>query len=101
MTQFDDDLDSMFTDLPAVTVAFGEASGPAFLDVSDADVLMGMERGVVGAVRTLVFRTSRFPGLQIGSSVTVDGVAYTVRDRRRPTHYVDGAVTEADLVVAP
>jgi hypothetical protein len=36
--------------------------------------------------------------LKIGSAVTVNGDAYTVRDRRRPAHHADGAVTEVDLV---
>ena len=98
MTVFDDDLASMFTDLPSVAVVFGEVAGPAFQDLSDNDVLMGMEKGVVGEVRTLIFPTTRFPGLKIGSAVTVNGDAYTVRDRRRPAHHADGAVTEVDLV---
>jgi hypothetical protein len=101
MTAFDDDLASMFTDLPSVSVTFGEAAGLAFLSLSDDDVLTGMEKGVVGEVRTIEFPTTRFPGLKIGSAVTVDGANYTVRDRRRSLQHVDGAITEADLVKAP
>lgn len=110
MTQFDDDLLSMFTGLPSVTVTFGATSGPAFLNVSTEDVLTGMEKGVVGGVLTLELPTARFPGLKVGSAVTVDGVVngvvlvaapFTVRDRRQPGHYVDGAITGVDLVKAP
>lgn len=110
MTIYDDDLSSMFTDLPSVTVVFGAASGLAFLNIATDDVLMGMERGVVGEVLTLEFPTARFPGLQIGSAVTVDGVVngvalvaapFTVRDRRKAPLHVDGAITEADLVKTP
>jgi hypothetical protein len=99
MSIYDDDLSSMFTDLPSVTVVFGEASGLAFKNIATDDVLMGMERGVVGEVLTLEFPTARFPGLQIGSALTVDGVPYTVRDRRKAPAHVDGAITEADLVL--
>lgn len=93
-TDFDDDLAAMFEDLPTVTIAFGDATGPAFLDTWDSETLPGVQsRGVIASNVAISFPTAQFPGLGMGSALTVDGVAYTVIDPRRPQDGVDGAVS--------
>lgn len=97
-TDFDDDLDTMFEDLPVVTVVFGDVTAAAFKDSWDSDTLPGASsRGVVARQVALTFPTTRFPGLTMESALTVDGVAYTVIDSRRPQDEVDGAVTHVLL----
>lgn len=97
MSVFTDDLDTMFEDFETVTVVFGALTGKAFRDQWSAEVLPGMDAGVVGDHVAITFPTSRFPGLAIGSELTVDAVQYTVKDRRLPPEMVDGAVTHALL----
>lgn len=93
-TDFDDDLATMFEDLPSVTVVFGAVTAQAFQDTWDGDALPGVQsRGVVASQVALSFPTTRFPGLAMGSALTVEGVAYTVIDSRRPLDDVDGAIT--------
>jgi hypothetical protein len=100
VTVFADDLDTMFEDFETVTVVCGASTGEAFRDQWSAEVLPGMDAGVVSEQVAITFPTSRFPGLSIGSEVTVDSVAYVVKDRRLPPDMVDGAITTALLVRA-
>lgn len=97
MNQFADDLDTMFEDFETVTVEFGASTGEAFRDQWSMEVLPGMDAGVVGEQVAITFPTSRFPGLTIGSEITVEDVAYVVKDRRLPPDMVDGAITTALL----
>lgn len=94
---FDADLDAMLGGLDSVTLAFGAYSGPAVQDTWDEDTAPGVERGVMAGRLALQFRTSAFPGLAIGSAVTVDGVSYVVADRRRPIDAADGRLTQVLL----
>jgi hypothetical protein len=102
MTVFDDDLDTMLEGFPTVTVVFDGITAEAYRDQWSAEVLPGMAGGVVAENSALTFPTSRFPGIAIGSSLTVDGIAFTVRDKRLPPDMADGAVTQVLLQkVAP
>jgi hypothetical protein len=97
MTVFDDDLAAMFDGFPTVTVSFGAVTAEAYRDSWSAETLPGMAGGVVAENTALTFPTSRFPGIAIGSALTVDGEAFTVRDKRLPPGMVDGAVTQVLL----
>lgn len=114
MNQFDDDLDTMFTDFDPVTVVFGSDSTQAIRDAWDQEVLPGSgDKGMVVALLALLIKTSALPGLKIGHEVLVydtqdpvtgqpigDGIRYIVRDRNRPIESADGALTHLLLKVA-
>lgn len=111
MTQFDDDIDTMLADFDPKTLVFGSYAGNAIRDEWDADVLPGTEKGVVVELIALLVKTSAFPGLKIGSSVTLydqdangqriePGASYRVRDRARPIESADGALTHLLLANA-
>lgn len=98
MAAFNDaDIDTMLADFAPVAMVFGSITGNAYLDTWDEEVLKGNDVGVMGAVITVMVKTSQWPGLVIGSVVTVDGVNYTVRARMRPPEVVDGAITYLKL----
>jgi hypothetical protein len=103
-TDFDDDLDTMCSgaDLPTVSVAFGDITGVAYEDSWLEEALPGVQsRGVVAEQVALSFPTKRFPGMTMGSALTVDGVAYTVIEPRRPQDGTDGAFTHVLLQKTP
>jgi len=101
VTQFDDDLAEMFTDLPSVTLVIGETSVQAFRDLSDANTLPGVaSHGVSAATVMVTFPTAAYADLAIGTAVTVDGVPFTVIDVDRAKDHLDGAVSYALLQAA-
>ena len=87
----DSDLAYMLSGTGAVTVVFGSYSGPGQQDLFDEVLLKGDQVGLIGKVTSIVVQTSAFPGIKVGSSITINGIAYTVRDRLREG---DGATTK-------
>ena len=86
------DIDIMLADF-GDTVTFGSYTAKALVDLVDSQILEGAS-AVLGEMRTMIYRTASFPGLEVGSTVTVSGVAYKVHDRRRES---DGRISHALL----
>ena len=84
------DIDTMLSGLGSVDVVHGTETGKGLLDSYDEEVLQRGDRGSLGAVSSLLVRTTAFPTLTGGSPITVDGAPFTVRDRLRVD---DGALT--------
>lgn len=81
MTYWVEDLAAIYTLATpgSVTVRFGVSVAVGLLDTRD-DVAFGPDGfQKVIKVRVLRLRMSDFPTLVVGSTVTIDGVAYTVR----------------------
>jgi hypothetical protein len=94
MAFFEDaDIDTMLSDFAPKSMVFGAMTGNIYQDSWDEEVLKGQGSGVMGNVIVGLIKTSAWPGLVIGSSVTVDGTPYTVRARFRPPESADGALT--------
>ena len=65
-------------------VVYGGSSFFGFLDTNDLVVVGDRGRGeVIGAAISLIVRTLDVPNVKIDDPITVDGVAYRVRDRVR------------------
>jgi hypothetical protein len=60
-------------------IQFGSARAKGILDMPTEIVAGGM---VLTTDYSLTYRTSDLPGLEYGSTVTVDGLQYTVREVR-------------------
>lgn len=75
------DIDVMLADF-GVAMVFGGVSGKCLVDLADQDMVPTIT-AALGEVRVATIRTAAFPGLAVGSSVTVDGTAYKVLDRKR------------------
>lgn len=87
----DSDIPSLMTDF-GVPVVAGAIQGRGIVDYTDDLALQsGNVAGVRGKTIVVTVQTSAFPNVQIGSSVTVDGTAYTLRDRAQQG---DGATTQ-------
>ena len=86
------DIEIMLADF-GETVSFEGSSAKALVDLVDSQILEGAS-AVLGEMRTMVYRTASLPGLEVGSTVTVAGVAYKVHDRRRES---DGRISHALL----
>lgn len=74
-----DDLPVFFADF-GVTAQAGTITGKAILDLPGQVVLNGM---VINTDYTLTAKAADFGGLLYGDAITVDGVAYSVRENRR------------------
>jgi len=97
MTAFfnDSDIPAMFAGIGAVNVSLDGVSGQGLVDYADAIMLQNFRiSGVINKAITVMLQTSQFPSLTsssgVGKSITVDGTAYTVRERLQTT---DGAIT--------
>jgi hypothetical protein len=77
----DTDIDVMLADF-GVPMVHGSNTGLALEDIADQDMAAGIT-AALGEVRILTVRTAAFPGIAVGSAVTVSGEAYIVRDRKR------------------
>jgi hypothetical protein len=71
-----EDVALFFADF-AVTAVHGGDTAKVHHDIDTRTVLDGMG---LGDVETITFPADKLPGLANGSSLTVDGVAYTVRE---------------------
>lgn len=91
----DADIDIMLAD-SGLDMTFGAFSGKCLEDVSDEEMLPGVS-AALGEVRIITIRTSAFPGLEVGSLVTVDGTSYKLIDRKR---VADGRLTLCALGVS-
>lgn len=88
------DIDTMLAGLGGVQVVHGSETGLGVLDSYDANLLATGQTSQVGKVYSLQIKSSAFPtvkGGPSGSSITVGGTAYTVRDRLALD---DGALTQ-------
>lgn len=84
------DIDTMLADF-GVQVSFGAITKLAIVDMPDEIAAMnGDGIGIIGKMISVLFKTSDFPGLTVGSEVVIDGVTYEVRDRLRRD---EGAMT--------
>lgn len=88
-----EDLALFFADF-GVSAVFGAQSSVVLLDLPDMDVLEGM---AISNNPAMTYASSEFPSLVRGSSITVNGSAYTVREVRKLD---DGALSQAMLVPA-
>lgn len=86
------DIEIMLADF-GETVTFGSSTAKALVDLVDSQVLEGAS-AVLGEMRTMVYATASLPGLEVGGTVVVAGVAYKVHDRRRES---DGRISHALL----
>lgn len=89
----DADIASIMSDARgfSVPVVFGAINGRGIVDYVDKTVLPSLGiTGVSGKVITVDIQTTAFPGIVVGSSITVDGTNYKVRDR---SQVGDGAET--------
>lgn len=88
------DIDVMLAD-SEVSVVFGSFSGKCLEDVADQDML-GNVTSALGEVRVITIRTAAFPGLVVGSTVSISGSDqypdgnYKITDRKR---VADGRLT--------
>jgi hypothetical protein len=73
------DLPDVFLSDFGATVVSGGTTGKGILDMPTEIVAGGM---VLTTDYALTFKTATFPALGYGSALTVDGVAYTVREVR-------------------
>jgi len=76
----DDDIDMMLADF-GDPVVFGAFTGKGLVDAVDQAVLARGGQHQIGRMKSLVVRTSAFPGLVVGSVITISGVSHKVRDR--------------------
>lgn len=74
-----------------VTVTSGAVTGKGILDVPSQVIVNGV---ALSTEYSVVVLTSEFGGLLYGAPITVDGVAYTVRE---PLLIADGVFTEISL----
>jgi len=89
----DDDIAAIMADAggPSVPVVFGAIAGRGIVDYVDKNILPSLGiSGVSAKVITVDVQTTAFPGITVGSSITVDGVNYKVRDK---SQVGDGAET--------
>lgn len=86
------DIDVQLADFGKL-MAFGAFSGKCLVDLADQDMLPTITTAI-GETRVGTIRTTAFPGIVVGSSVSVDGKTYTVRDRKR---MADGLLTMLEL----
>lgn len=86
----EDDLDAMLSGVGAVPVVHGSESGKGLRDSFDEELLRGEDVALVGKVIAVLVKSSAFPTVRRGSSVTIEGVAHEVRDRMAVD---DGALT--------
>ncbi len=76
----DGDIDLMLTDF-GEPVVFGAHQGLGLVDAIDQAVLARGGQHQIGRMKTVVVRTSAFPGLAVGATLTISGVSHKVRDR--------------------
>lgn len=84
---FVEDLSVFFSEAEfAVLAIWGALQTEVILSAPNEDILNGRAQGIAYEV---LLPTAAFPGIVRGESVTVNGVAYVVRDVRRED---DGAI---------
>jgi hypothetical protein len=84
----DADIDVML-EFDSEVLTFGALTGKCQLNVTDQDMIQGIT-SAIGEVRIGLIRTSAFPDIAVGSSVTLGGTPYEIRDRKRVG---DGRIT--------
>jgi hypothetical protein len=83
------DLPFLLSDF-GVPVVAGSVQTVGILDLTTASETFGSETAqVVLQVPSVLVRTGSLPAVKTGSAITVNGVAYTVRDRQAES---DGAL---------
>ena len=83
------DLPFLFSDF-GVPVVAGSVQTVGILDLTTSAESFGSETSdVVMQIPSVLVRSGTLPAVKVRSSITVDGVAYTVRDRRAES---DGAL---------
>ncbi|MGH8569618.1 MAG: head-tail joining protein, partial [Gammaproteobacteria bacterium] len=75
------------------TATFGAQTGQVILDTPDEDLGTGFV-GALSREYRITYRADQLTGLVTGSSITVDGIAYTVRE---VTALEDGKIMRATL----
>lgn len=89
---FSEDLDAFFSeDDFAVELTWGAETANVILDAPDQEFVEGR---VQSRQYAIIYETADLPGLAGGASVTVAGVAYTVRE---VAALDDGKITRATL----
>jgi hypothetical protein len=81
----DTDIPAMIAATGGVPCTIGGVAGMCLFDLNDAILVQesGNRGQVVMGQPMLTVQTSAFPNLDIGTSATVDGKNYTVRERLR------------------
>lgn len=91
------DFDSLFRDFPS-TVAVGAVTVTGiFSRTVEAHQFGSQDATVIVADPNVLVRTSSLPALHVGDALTVDGHAWTVRDRHAEA---DGRLTRVFLTEA-
>lgn len=92
---FDEDLSQFFRagDF-AVTATFGAASAQVIIDKPDLEIMAGR---IQSTEYLMTYPHDKLAGLDQGSSITVDGVGFTVREVRATD---DGKIKQAILEAA-
>lgn len=85
-----EDLDGFLADF-GVDATFNAETAKVIFDMPDT---MVMNDAVITASYTITYKSSSFSGLAYGSSITVDGDAYTVNSVQKLD---DGAFSRAEL----
>ena len=81
MSFYDDDIDALFLDF-GKTITFGAYSTDGIIDSAEE---VGLEQdgraGVIKGAQVVTFKAGDLVGLVVGSTIVVDGVTKTVRQR--------------------
>lgn len=91
----DADIDTMLADFGEL-MSFGVFTGKCLVDIADQDMVPTFT-AALGEVRIVTVRTSAFPGIAVGSTVSIGGISYQVKDRKR---IADGRLTMIALGAA-
>src|SRR5574343_506835 len=82
MSFLDDDINTMLSGLDSKTITFGSYTTVGYVDSREEVVLQQDGRGGANSsIQEILIKTGELVGLKIGSTITVDGVSKTVRDR--------------------
>lgn len=90
----DGDIEALLAGVGGVAVVHGGETGQGLYDTPDSRILTGNETSLISDRKTVTVRTSAFPTLKVGNSITVDGTAAVVVDRERSG---DGALTHLTI----
>lgn len=91
------DIDTMLAAMPdSKTLVFGALSGPCVVDSVDEQILQSGSKALRGKVVVATVRTTAFPGLKVGSTITIAGAPHRVRDRMTES---DGLTMKLELEV--
>ena len=81
MAGYAEDLGNILSDLREVTIVFGATTVKGVLDSPDELLLESGQSAAIGKHIAVTYESSALSSLVVGSSITVDAVPYTVRER--------------------